>query len=331
MVANGCPSLAGGYNSKMRNSPCPGTLRHILPYFVLIAVFSGSAQAQDIPDNGSAKASQKLLSRHYQDAEKLSYHMKATNEDRHGTLRYEIQADGVVKKNASGQFVEEFGWSNLVVNGTPKPLADASANFKQSLSLEPGYTLTVPNLSRVDPILIGPITDLLTFYADMTVATSQGNLTRAGDHFYFKHGAPNSWADGNYTLIGEDSIDFDVTLDSIDNTKKTAMLTVRHVPPPQPEVKLPAPWMQAPVADTPNNWVELTRNFASKSAADKYAASVGKETFEVQMKVDLKTGRMISGSLDNPLEVLERDCTDETATKCGEPFRYKIHRHIELQ
>ena len=38
------------------------------------------------------------MTRHYTEGEKLSYHMKATNQDRHGTLRYEIQADGVVKK-----------------------------------------------------------------------------------------------------------------------------------------------------------------------------------------------------------------------------------------
>ncbi len=310
-----------------------GVVRQILTYSFAIFAVSRFATAQAGPanDGGSPTLPQKLLTRHYKEGEMLSYHMKATNQDRHGTLRYEIHADGVVKKNATGQFIEEFGWTNLVVNDKPKPLGDASANFRQSLSLAPGYTLTVPNLSQVDPILIGPITDLLTFYADMTVATFQGDLSHPGDHFYFKHGAPNSWADGNYALIGEDSIDFDVTLDSIDTANKTAMLTVRHVPPPQPHVKLPAPWMQTPVADTPNNWVELTRNFASKSAADKYAASVGKETFDVQIKVDLTTGRIISASLDNPLDVLERDCTDETATTCGDPIRYKIHRHVEIR
>jgi len=309
-----------------------GVVRQLLTYSFAIAVISAfaAAQADAVNDGGHARP-QKLLSRHYVGGTKLSYLMKATNQDRHGTLRYEIQADGVVKKNADGKFVEEFGWSNLVVDGKPKTLSDGSANFRQSLSLEPGYMLTVPNLSQVDSILVGPITDLLTFYADMIVAVGQGNLSRPGDHFYFKHVAPNSWADGNYALIGEDSIDFDVTLDSIDTANKTAMLTVRHVPPPQPEVKLPASWMQTPVADTPNNWVELTRNFSSKSAADKYAASVGKETFEVQIKVDLAAGRIISGSLDNPLEVLERDCTDETATTCGDPIRYKIHRHVEIQ
>lgn len=310
-----------------------GVIRQFFTYSFAIATIPGFASAQSALANtgGNAMPPQKLLTRHYKEEEKLSYHMKATNQDRHSTLRYEILANGVVKKNADGQFVEDFGWSNLVVDGKPRPLADGSVNFRQSLSLEPGYTLTVPNLSQVDPILIGPITDLLTFYADMTVATGQGNLAHPGDHFYFKNSTPNSWADGNYALVGEDSIDFDVTLDAIDSANKIAILTVRHVPPPQPEVKLPAPWMQAPVADTPNNWVELTRNFASKSATDKYAASVGKETFDVRIKVDLLNGRIISGSLDNPLEVLERDCSDETATTCGDPIRYKIHRQVEIQ
>jgi hypothetical protein len=299
---------------------------------LLLLGFGAYASAQATPDkNLGTKIPQRLLTRHYVEGEKLSYHMKASNQDRHGTLRYEIQADGVVKKTADGRFIEEFGWSNLVVNDKPTPLSDGSAAFRQSLSLEPGYTLTVPNLSQVDPILIGPITDLLTFYADMTVAVGQGNLTHTGDHFYFKHGTPNSWADGNYALIGEDSIDFDVILTDVNLSDKTATVKVRHVPPAQPEVKLPVAWMRVPVADTPNNWVEVTKNFASKSTGDKYAASVGKETFDVEIKVSLENGRIISGSLDNPLEVLERGCAEETLATCGDPIGYKIRRQIEIR
>lgn len=286
--------------------------------------------AQASPDQGTEKP-EKLLSRHYREGEKLSYAMKATNQERRGTLSYEIQADGVVKKNAAGQFVEEFGWSHLIENGKQTSLSPASASFRQELSLEPGYTLTFPSLSDVDPILIGPITDLLTFYADMQVAMSQGNLRHAGDHFYFKHSAPNSWADGRYALIGEDSIDFDVTLTDVRLGNKVATVEVKHVPPTQSEVKLPVAWMRMPIADTPSNWVEVTRNFASKSADDKYIASVGKETFDVQIKISLDDGRIISGTIDNPLEVLERDCSDESLGTCGTPIRYKIHRHVEIR
>ncbi|MGH9513828.1 MAG: hypothetical protein ACRD2U_17005 [Terriglobales bacterium] len=308
-------------------------LRTLFLSLLLTGTISQILPAQASPDSGKQISSpdHKLLSRQYKEGEKLSYHMKGTNQDRQGTLRYEVQADGVVKKNAAGRFIEEFSWSNLVVNDKPTPLSPASASFRQEVSLEPGYTLTIPSLSQVDPILIGPITDLLTFYADMTVAVSQGNLEHPADRFYFKHGSPNSWADGNYALIGEDSIDFDVALADVNLPDRIATVTVRHVPPAQPEVELPATWMHAPVADTPNNWVQVTKNFSSKSAADKYVASVGKETFDVQMKINLEDGRIISGSIDNPLEVLERDCSDQTASTCGDPVRYKIHRHIEIQ
>src|SRR2546427_633244 len=79
-------------------------------------------------------------------------------------------------------------------------------------------------------------TDLLTLYADMLVA-HQGQLPHAGDHFYFERGTPASWADGNYVLIGEDSVDFEVTLTDINLSDQIVTLVVRHVPPAKPEVK----------------------------------------------------------------------------------------------
>src|SRR5207244_11350870 len=54
-----------------------------------------------------------LLERRYKEGEKLSYRMVTSNRDRTRTLHYEIQADGVVTKDASG-YVEEFAWSGLV-------------------------------------------------------------------------------------------------------------------------------------------------------------------------------------------------------------------------
>jgi hypothetical protein len=152
----------------------------------------------------------------------------------------------------------------------------------------------VPDLSQVIP-LVGPITDLLTFYSDLLLAARQSSLAKSGDHFYFKHGTPNSSADGNYILTGEDSIDFDISLTGVDHAAKIATAVVRYVVPAQPRIKLPADWMRTPVSDTPNNWVQVSKNFGSKSDADKYVASVGKETFDVELKVSLADGRIISG------------------------------------
>jgi hypothetical protein len=49
---------------------------------------------------------------------------------------------------------------------------------------------------------------------------------------------------------------------------------VVHVPPQNPGTKIPVDWMRAPVADTPNNWVQV-----EKHAEKKIVAEVGKETY----------------------------------------------------
>jgi hypothetical protein len=170
----------------------------------------------------------------------------------------------------------------------------------------------------------GPITDLLTIYSDLWLAGKMGNLSQAGDHAYQEVGTPASWADRNYVVLGEDSIDFDITLVQVDAARDVAILLIRHVPPKKPQVKLPAVWMREPVADTPNNWVNVTRK------AGKYVAEVGKETFDVQLTISLVDGKILSGTIENPVRAQERDCQDAELTNCGAPHPHQILRHIEV-
>jgi hypothetical protein len=262
-----------------------------------------------------------LLARHYQVGEKLSYHMKGINQN----WQYEIQADGVVKKDAAGTFFEEYAWSNMISAGQPFALPATSTDFRQMLSLGPEHPPAIPDFSKVHPMLIGPMADLLTFYSDLWLVNRAANFSHEGDHFYVKNGTPSSWADGSRVLIGEDSIDFDITLKSINQSDQTVMVLVRHVPPAQSQIKIPAEWMRAPVADTPNNWVQVQKN-----ADGKFVGEVGKETFDVEIKVSLTNGNILSAKMDNPVEVLKRECTDAALAVCGPATRYKILRQIEI-
>lgn len=268
-----------------------------------------------------------LLARHYREGETIAYHMSATNEGRAGTLRYEADAKAAVAKNEAGHFVEAFQWTGLNFNGQTVPISGDAASFRQILSLDPEVSPSLPDFSRVNPMLIGPCADLLTFYADLWLAIKQGTLAHAGDHVYVKNGTPNSWADGTNTLLGQDSIDFDITLSKV-NPGKTAKVIVRHVPPAQPQIKIPAKWMEAPVADTANNWVEVSR---TQKADRPYLAEVGKETFDVELNVNLADGKILSATMDNPVSVLARECTDAELTNCGEPQHYQIRRQIEIR
>ena len=262
-----------------------------------------------------------MLSRRYREGEKLTYPMVGSNEG----WRYEIQADGIVKKEGGGTYFEEYRWSNLISNNEKVALSSADLDFREEVSLDPHRNPALPNLSRMDRRLIGPITDFLTFYADLWLAAKINQLARPGDHFYFKRGVSNSWADGHYVRVGEDAVDFDVMLKEYNRTNDTAALLARHVPPEKPEIKLPAEWMHKPVANAANNWVQVQRVNDTK-----YLAAVGMETFDVEIKLSVSDGKILSGSMENPLQTVERECADAALTKCGDPKPHAIKRHVEI-
>lgn len=273
--------------------------------------------------DGPGTSESNLFSRHYQEGEKLSYRMKATNKDRLKTMSYEAQADGVVKKDAAGHFYEEYQWSGVAWNGQTSPVAP---DFRQILSLDPGSRPQIPDLQHAGAALVGPTLDLFTFYTDLILALHQSSLNVAGDHAYVKLGGPNSWAAGEGLILGEDSIDFDLTVQGVDRNANTATLLVRHVPPADPKIHMPAAWMHTPVVDTPNNWVEV-----GKTQTGKYVARIGKETFDDLIQLSLIDGRVLSATMDNPVEVSERECDDAALTVCGAPTRYEIRRQIAIR
>ncbi len=269
-----------------------------------------------------AAAAQNLPHRQYHEGETLVYRMTGVNENWH----YTIDASGVVRKDASGAFFEDFQWSHMVSDGQPIDLGPGTAALHQRLTLDPDQNPTMPDLSKVDPKTIGPITDFMTFYVDLWLALKTGQVTKAGDHFYMPNGTPQSWADGAYALLGQSSIDFDMTLKSVDGAAQTAVLEVRHVPPAKSTIKQPASWMQTRVGDKPNNWVSVR-----KVGDGKFEAGIGEETFDVELTVSLKDGKILSGSMDNTVKTVERSCEDEALTKCSEPKPHTITRTIGIE
>ena len=292
---------------------------------VLVIGSSVSLRSQQAARSDGAALSAPLA-RQYQAGERIAYTISCINQARAKTTEYEARAEGAVQQDAAGVFVEQLSWTDLQINADQLRLSAASRAFHEQLSLAPGAKLAIPPLNNVQPALVGPIADLLTFYADVKIAMSQKTLLHPGDHAYVKYGAPNSWADGKGVITGEDSIDFDVTLQSIDQANGYATVVVRHVPPAQPQVKLPAAWMTERVGDTANNWVQV-----EKTSDGTYIAGVGEETFDVQIQVALATGRILSAIMENPVQVEERACSDAALTACGSPERYTIHREITLR
>lgn len=261
------------------------------------------------------------LTRHYRDAETLAYHMTATNDDWH----YTADASATVKKTDSGGAVEEFRWTGMTSNGQPYPLTPAMVQFRQPLSLDPNWMPSMPDLTKVDAKMIGPITDLMTVYVDLWLMNKIGIFRHPGDHFLVPNPQASSWADGTRVLIGKTQADFDLNLQSLDTVKQTAVVVIHHVPGAKPDLQLPAEWLRIPVADTANNWVEV-----AKTQDGKFEAGVGKETFDVTITVSTADGRILSATMDNPVVTSSRLCEDAALTKCGTVQPHTIHRHIEI-
>jgi hypothetical protein len=193
-------------------------LMPVLLVSILLGTIAGTGRRAAAQDVGATASN--IFSRRYSLGETLLYRMSGRNQDSRGLRVYTATASGTVTSNSSGLSVVPFSWSDLVWNGEALPLSPADATMRETLSLDPRYKLTVPDLSKVNPKLIGPITDLLTFYADLQLADRHTELKKPGDHVFFKYAGSNSWADGQYVLIGQDAIDFDITLKSIDPRRR---------------------------------------------------------------------------------------------------------------
>lgn len=261
-----------------------------------------------------------LLRRSYVPGEELKYVMTGKNQQN----EYTAVAHAVVKQ-VDQAFAEEFRWSNLIYNGKAIVLPQQSLAFRQTLSLDPHFQMTIPNVSAVHPKMTGPIFDLLTFYSDIWLVIENGGLKKVSDHFYVPHNKPNSWADGLRVIIGEDSIDFDLTLTGVNASQNTAKILIKHVPPKYLSVNLPAPWMNEQIGSRPNNWVQVR-----KISPEKYVAAAGEETFDVEVILELDSGKIRSALMKNPVYVLERECSDQALTVCGPIHRNTIYRQIEI-
>jgi hypothetical protein len=278
----------------------------------LVLVQSGQVIFPQQPDTGLSP-----LQRRYTNGVVSNYEMTGDNDG----WRYTIRALDVVKRDANGRYYEEIQWSNLTSN-VSQTLTPASLAFRQSLSLDdPASYMKVPNLTNVQPLLIGPITDTLTIYSDLLLAI-EANLGHSGQSAYVPRSTPNSWADGQRVLLGQDVVDFSLKVEEVNPSEHTETLFIQHVPPPGLHVQLPADWMRTASASVPANFVQVTKE------QDHFIASVGKETFDVRLVVDTRDGKILSATLHNPVTLTTRECTDRELTHCGSAVPKTVLREI---
>jgi hypothetical protein len=246
------------------------------------------------------------LQRRYTNGAVSRYLMTGNNDG----WQYTIEATDVVKRDMNGRYYEEIGWSELTSNAQ-QALTPASLALRQTVSLDdPSSYMKVPNLATVQPLLIGPITDTLTIYSDLLLAI-QSKLAQPSQTAYIPRTTPNSWADGQRVLLGQDVVDFWLKVESVNPAEHTETLLIQQLPPPELHVQLPAKWMQEPTLAKPSNFVQVSKQ------DDGFTAETGKETFDVRLVVDTRDGHILSATMHNPVALTTRTCTDRELMQCG--------------
>ena len=273
----------------------------------LLLVFFTPALAQMGPATTAQNAATGfgVLQRRYSDGAISHYVMTGNNDG----WQYTIHATDLVKRDANGRYYEEIRWSNLTSNAQ-QSLTPASLLLGQTVSQDdPVSYMKVPDLTAVQPLLIGPITDTLTIYSDLLLAM-RAQLVQPGQTAYVARTSPNSWADGKHVLLGQDVVDFSLKVENVNSAEHTETLLIQHIPPPALHVQLPAKWMHEPVSAGPPNFVQVSRQ------GDGFIAEIGKETFDVQLVVDTRDGRILSAAMHNPVALATRECADRELTHC---------------
>jgi len=260
-----------------------------------------------------------FLMRRYTDGERVSYLMKGSENE----TSYAVRMTATTATRTDGQFFESLAWSDAKVDGQPRSLSSAAQQFRLAVTTEGVMPFALPDLSKAEG-LIAPVTDAMTFYVDLFLARHQGGLRQPGDRATYHNPTVASWADGRTVLVGEDHVDFEIVVGDVDRAAGVAVLLIKHVPPAAPAIRLNADWMRAPVANTPNNWVMVSKN------GNGYTASVGKETFDVELRVAIADGRLLSATLHNPVTAITRECADQTLMQCGPAHPSPVLRRVTM-
>lgn len=297
----------------------------VLAQLVLLAACSrGIKHAPEIPAPvPEAARPAPVLNRIYLEGEVMKYKLTLDYEQT-GQPPYSAnsRASALVKKRADGVYYESWQWIGTDKAGRAVPLTREALDYRQLLSLDPGFKLAIQDLSKALQ-LVEPITDTLTFYADAQLAARKGLPLKAGEHLLVEHGAPNSWA-GGAVLAGWDCIDFDLTYTAVDDSSGTATLKVLHVPPAKDCGAAPVPWLARPVAGGRNNWYQVRKEGGA------YRAGAAVETFEDVLTLSLGDGRILSATQYNVLTGETRACADEALTNCGVPEKFTVTRRLKL-
>lgn len=221
---------------------------------------------------------------------------------------------------------ERVRWEDLEVtrgDKTASQTALAAAIEPYEISLHPDGSLALPPLR--EPAMVGPISDLTTFYVAISPSIGIDTLTKVGDEHVMPEAVRGVWTVLPHTPLGEDCIVPRVKITHLD--VNTVTFHTAFEPPSTPCLEPLGPWMREPVDGTrPNNFRQVT--------ADPSGTRIvmwGREAFTTECRVERPSGRILVASMENTLTLKVRVGCDATLESCAGEFPTTIRRTVKLK
>jgi hypothetical protein len=266
-----------------------------------------------------------VFERRYEAGGEFSYHL----EDRRRQQAGESVSTTIAAAKSSHQVAFEGGvpvetvrWTEAIDLATGQHRTDLAAVPISRISLHPNGPIE-PGKPAGDPLMIGMITDLVTFYIAASPKVGIANLHLPGDKAAT---APvyGNFADGTTFLVGQGKVSVEVAMTALSPDLveySTYMQPLAFEP-----GELHREFMQQPACSNAPNNIQYVR-----AQGAGYLAAWGCETITIQTKIDRQSGIIVEALMVSYLLQNVKMCQDAALTQCSDGPPIEENRTVELK
>jgi hypothetical protein len=267
-----------------------------------------------------------VFERRYQPGQEFSYRIEDRRRQQSGeavtsTIAVARSTHRVAVE--AGVPVEVVGWIDVMDLVTGDHRTNLGGLPASRVSLHPNGPIE-PGKPAGDPLMIGMITDLVTFYIAVSPKVGAANLHLPGDKASAPAPVYGDFADGTAFLVGRDKFRVDVEMTALSGQLveyATYMQPLAFEP-----GELHREFMQQPACPSAPNNIQYVRR-----QSESYLAAWGCESIAIKTKIDRQSGAIVEALMVNYLLQNVKTCQDAALTQCTDSPQIEENRTVDLK
>jgi hypothetical protein len=267
-----------------------------------------------------------VFDRGYQPGQEFSYHLEDRRRQQSGeTVSSTVASAESLHQVAfeAGVPVETVHWTEVVDLTTGQRRTDLAGVPATRISLHPNGPIE-PGKPAGDPVMLGMVTDLATFYVAASPRAGIANLHLPGDRAVAAAPVFGDFADGAVFLVGQDKLRAEIEMTAL--SAQLVEYTTYLQPVAFEAGELYRDFMQQPACGNAPNNIQYVRKHEAG-----YRAVWGCETITIQTKIDRQSGIIVESLMVSYLLQNVKTCQDAALTQCSDGEPIEENRTVELK